>query len=307
MNTKLFALLVAAGLGSAPHASAQSSLPYPDIVDTSHASKDAADFFRVFFTAKSLHRPAEMMEHFARDRVLYVDATSGGIWPSWDALNAVFQNFLAKPPTALSYPLAIYGDRQSALVSFADTPELFGRELRILGAVSLDKDGKIIRWMDYWDGRSSNVRNTLKPTYPTAFDDDVGNSSARIAQTAKALQSALASGDAAAASALFTPDAVYEDMALHAQILGRLAIARYFNRALGKVPYGKGSTMVHVVGSDQGGGYEWRPDAAFPMRRGIIALALDEHGQIMHFTAAYDSSLIDDPAYQALVLLAAEQ
>jgi len=27
----------------------------------------------------------------------------------------------------------------------------------------------------------------------------------------------------------------------------------------------------------------------------------------MHFTAAYDSSLIDDPAYQALVLLAAEQ
>ena len=96
-------------------------------------------------------------------------------------------------------------------------------------------------------------------------------------------------------------------MALHAQILGRLAIARYLNRALGKVPYGKGSTMVHVVGSDQGGGYEWRPDAAFPMRRGIIALALDEHGQIMHFTAAYDSSLLDDPAYQALVLLAAEQ
>ena len=65
--------------------------------------------------------------------------------------------------------------------------------------------------------------------------------------------------------------------------------------------------MVHVVGSDQGGGYEWRPDAAFPMRRGIIALALDERGQIMHFTAAYDSSLFDDPAYQALVLLAAEQ
>jgi len=307
MNNKLFALLVAAGIGLAPHASAQSSLPYPDIVDTSHASKDAADFFRVFFTGKSLHRPGEMMEHFARDKVLYIDAASGGIWPSWDALNAVFQNFLAKPPTALSYPLAIYGDRRSALVSFADTPELFGRELRILGAVSLDTDGKIIRWMDYWDGRSSNVRNTLKPTYPTAFDDDIGNSAARIAQTAKALQSAFTSGDVAAASALFTPDAVYEDMALHTQILGRLAIARYLNRALGKVPYGRGSAMVHVVGSDQGGGYEWSPGPTFPMRRGIIALALDEHGQIMHFTTAYDSSLIDDPTYQALVLLAAEQ
>jgi hypothetical protein len=65
--------------------------------------------------------------------------------------------------------------------------------------------------------------------------------------------------------------------------------------------------MVHVVGSDQGGGYERRPDAAFLIRRGIIALALDEHGQIMHFTAAYDSSLLDDPTYQALVLLAAER
>lgn len=307
MNTKLLALLVAIGLGFPQHVSAQSSLPYPDIVDTSHASKDAADFFRVFFTAKSVHHPAEMMEHFARDKVLYIDATSGGIWPSWDALNAVFQNFLAKPPTALSYPLAIYGDRQSSLVSFADTPELFGRELRILGAVSFDKDGKIIRWMDYWDGRSSNVRNTLKPTYPTGFDDIIGNSSAHIAQTATDLQGALARSDAAAASALFTPDAVYEDMALHTQILGRLAIARYLSRALGRVPYGKGSTMVHVVGNDQGGGYEWRPDPAFPMRRGIIALALDEHGQIMHFTTAYDSSLFDDPTYQTLVLLAAEQ
>jgi hypothetical protein len=126
MNTKLVALLVAAGLGFASHACAQPPLPYPDIVDASHASKDATDFFRVFFTAKSLHRPAEMMEQFAR-------------------------------------------------------------------------------------------------------------------------------------------------------------------------------------GSDQGGGYEWRPDAAFPMRRGIVALALDEHGQIMHFTAAYDSSLFDGPTYQALVLLAAEQ
>ncbi|MBV8744071.1 MAG: hypothetical protein JO134_03400 [Xanthobacteraceae bacterium] len=42
-------------------------------------------------------------------------------------------------------------------------------------------------------------------------------------------------------------------------------------------------------------------------RCGIIALAIDEQGQIMHFTTAYDSSLFDDPTYQALVLLAAEQ
>ena len=31
-----------------------------------------------------------------------------------------------------------------------DTPELFGGELRILAAVDF-RDGKIVRWVDYWD------------------------------------------------------------------------------------------------------------------------------------------------------------
>lgn len=307
MRKKLLAYTIAAAFGLSLTAHAQSPLPYPDINDASHATKDANDFFRVFFTAKSLHKPDEMMMHFARDKVLYIDATSGGIWPSWESLDKVFHFFIAKPPTALSYPWAIYGDRKSALVMFADTPELFGRELRILGSVSFDNDGKIIRWMDYWDGRSSNVKNTLKPTYPTAFNDDVGNATGKIADVAKALSGALANGDVAAASAMFTPDAVFEDMALHAQILGKAAIARYLNRAIAKVPYGKGATEVHVIGNDQGGGYEWTPAASFPMRRGNLALALDGRGLISHFTVVYDSSLIDDAGYQALVALSAEQ
>jgi hypothetical protein len=305
--SKLLALVVAAGVSLPVTVSAQSSLPYPDINDASHATKDVNDFFRVFFVAKSLHKPDEMMVHFARDKVLYIDATSGGIWPTWDSLDKVFHLFPAKPATALSYPWAIYGDRKSALVFFADTPELFGRELRILGAASFDDDGKIVRWMDYWDGRSSNVKNVLKPTYPTAFADDVGNASGKIAQVSKTLADALAAGDVAAAAALFTPDAVYEDMALHAQILGKLALTRYLNRAIAKVPYGKDSKMVHVVGGDLGGGYEWTPAATFPMKRGITAIALDGQGLISHFTTVYDSSLIEDPSYQGLVTLSAEQ
>ena len=85
---------------------------YPDINDASHATKDVNDFFRIFFTAKSLHKPDEMMVHFAREKVLYIDATSGGIWPTWDSLDKVFHLFPAKPATALSYPWAIYGDRK---------------------------------------------------------------------------------------------------------------------------------------------------------------------------------------------------
>jgi ketosteroid isomerase-like protein len=304
---RLLALLVTAGIGFSAAAHAQTALPYPDINDPAHATKDVNDFFRVFFVAKSLHKPDDMMVHFARDKVLYIDATSGGIWPTWDSLNKVFHLFPAKPATALSYPWAIYGDRKSALVAFADTPELFGRELRILGAVSFDNDGKIVRWMDYWDGRSSNVKNVLKPTYPTAFADDVGNATGKIAQVSKTLHDALANGDAAAAAALFTPDAVYEDMALHAQILGKLAIGRYLNRATLKVPYAKGSSMVHVVGGDMGGGYEWTPAGTFPMKRGITSIALDAQGLISHFTTVYDSSLIDDASYQAMVMLSAEQ
>ena len=280
---------------------------YPDVADTSHASPAVAATFRSFFAAKSAHRPAELMTHFSKGDVLYNDVTSGGIWPSWDSLDKTFSGFLPKaPPAALSYPVRIYGDRRSALVAFTDTPELFGRELRILGAVSFDDQGHIVRWMDYWDGRSSGTKNTIGPNYPTEFHDGVGNATGRIADTCGKLQKAFTANDAAAAADLFSNDAVYEDMALHAQILGRLAIKRYLARALPKVPYGGAAAVAHVVGSDQGGGCEWRAAPGFPQRRGNTALALDSQGRITRLTVVYDSSLFSDADYRSLVALAAE-
>lgn len=300
-------LLVLAAAVPTGQVRAQAKLPYPHVVDASHASPGAAAQFRAFFAPKSAHDPKALMDRFSRDGVLYIDATSGGIWPTWDSLNAIFSGFLPKaPPAALSYPLRIYGDRRSALVAFVDTPELFGRELRILGAVSFDKDGRVIRWMDYWDGRSSGAKNAIGPKYPTDFHDDVGNATGRIADVAHRLQQAFSSGDAAAAAALFSPDAVYEDMALHSQILGRLAIQRYLARSLAKAPYGSGASVAHVVGSDQGGGYEWRAAPSFPMRRGNTALALDGGGQITRLTTVYDSSLLSDADYRALAQLSIE-
>ena len=286
----------------------QSAPPYPDIADTSHASPGVAALFRDFFTAKSLHQPEPLMAYFAKDDVLYIDASSGGIWPSWDALNTIFTTYMPKwPASGLSYPTRIDGDEHSALVAFTDTPELFGKELRILGAVSFDARGKIIRWMDYWDGRSSQRTTTpFKPTYPTEFADDVGNAGGKIHDAAAALAGAFAAGDAKAAAAMFAYDAVYEDMALHAQILGRLAIERYLMRALGSMPYGKGAALAHVVGSDQGGGYEWRADVSFPMKRGNTALELDKDGHIARLAVVYDSGLLPDAQYRALVTLAAE-
>jgi hypothetical protein len=283
------------------------TMPYPDVADISHASTAIVEIFRDFFTVKSEHKPDALMAHFAKDKVLYIDASSGGQWPSWDALAQIFNRFLpTAKPAAMSYPTRIYGDAHSALVAFTDTPELFGHELRILGAVSFDAHGKIIRWIDYWDGRSSRAKNVMRPTYPTDFRDDVGNAGGKIHDVAVRLNAAFSAGDAAMAASMFSNDAAFEDMAMHAQILGRAAIERYFKRALVALPYGKDATLAHVVGSDLGGGYEWRPDESFSLRRGNTALELDRDGKIARLTTVYDSSLLPDPQYRALVLLSAE-
>ena len=150
------------------------------------------------------------------------------------------------------------------------------------------------------------MKNALKPTYPTDFHDDIGNATGKIHDVAAALNAAFAAGDAKAAAAMFSNDAVYNDMALHAQILGRAAIGRYLTRALAAVPYGKGAALAHVVGGDQGGGYEWRADASFPMKRGNTEIELDRDGKISRLAVVYDSGLLPDAQYHALVALSAE-
>jgi hypothetical protein len=76
--------------------------------------------------------------------------------------------------------------------------------------------------------------------------------SPRMRQAAGQLSDALRTGDAAAAAKLFSYDAVYVDQGLRLHIEGRYAIARYLERAITSVPYGKGSALRHVVGGRQG-------------------------------------------------------
>ncbi len=285
-------------------------LPYPDVTDASHATDRVEDLFEGFFSAKSLHDGNKMMTFWAPDPVLYVDAAAGATWPSRAALTAIWTGpfFSNAPPNALSYPLRIIGDQHSALVEFVDTPELFGNELRILAAVTFNEKAQIVRWIDYWDGRSALGGFPIGPSYPTDFHDSVENASPVIRQVAQALQAAFAAGDASTATQLFTPDAVFEDMALHTRIEGQLQIERYLSRGLSVLPYGTGATVAHVVGSHRGGGYEWHAAlSAAPLQRGNTALELDEHGKISRFTAIYDSFQFPTAAYQALVLLAAEK
>ena len=223
------AALGAGGASAAPLASARrDSLPYPPhVTDTSHCTPEVAEIFRGFYSAKSEHNAAKLMTYFSKTNAYYIDASSGSLWPSWDSLNALFTPFFASglPADALSYPLRIVGDASSAMVEFEDRPEFFGHELRILGSVTFDSDHKIIRWIDYWDGRSALVQNSIKSTYPTDFKHDSPALEPRGGPGRQALAAAFAAGDAEAALALMSYDVVHKDMAAHTRVRGQLQVA----------------------------------------------------------------------------------
>jgi limonene-1,2-epoxide hydrolase len=288
---------------------------FPEVADTTHATEKAAAFFHSFFTVKSQHDIGATMEHFSQEKLTYIDAILGWLFDSHGVLKGVFEQYMPQwPDTALSYATRIIGDENSALVAFTDTPELFGAEIRILGAIDM-KDGQIIRWVDYWDGRHFGAElaaqlRTPADDFPIDFKEATakGNASAKITGVANKLQAAITNNDAKAAAELFTYDAVYEDMTLRSQVLGNSAIERYLGRVLTEVPYGVGSTLSHVVGGDMGGGYEWKSSPAYSatVKHGVTALELDEDGQISRLTTVWDGSMISDENVKALMVLSLE-
>jgi hypothetical protein len=304
--------IFAAGTASAAVASdsRRGGLPYPpDVTDTTHCAPRAAAIFRGLFTAKSEHDAAALMSYFSTANATYIDACLGVTLSGWQSINSEFTStFASAPASAISYPLTIVGDARSAAVEFVDSPAFFeGEELRSLSSVTFDSDQKIIRWVDYWDGRSSLFPNTIGSAYPTDFKDSEQNADPAVVRAASQLQGAFAAGDATAAVALMSVDVVVEDMAAHTRVRGQLQAQRYYARALGQLPYGPGAALVHAEGSRQGGGYEWSAShAAAPMRRGHTCIELNEAGSISRVIAIYDSSLLSYTAYQSLVGLAAE-
>jgi len=245
----------------------------------------------------------------------YIDATLGWPFDSHGALKGVFDEYMPQwPDTGLSYATRILGDENSALVAFTDTPELFGAEIRILAAIDM-KDGKVIRWVDYWDGRHFGTAlaaqlRTPADSFPTDFKEATakGDASAKITEVANKFQAAINDNDAKSVAELFSYDAMYEDMTLRTQLHGSIAIERYLKRALVEVPYGVGSTLSHVVGGDMGGGYEWRSSLAYikTVKRGVTALELDEEGKISHLITVWDGAMISDEEAKALVVLSLE-
>jgi ketosteroid isomerase-like protein len=267
--------------------------------DSSHAAADTTAFFDRFFAAKNSHVVADTMDYFSPDVLTYTDSTLG--WPldGFAAIEAAFARYMPNwPSTGLSYPTRILGGPGSALVAVTDTPELFGGELRMLGAVDF-KNGKIVRWVDYWDSQSFDDAlytqfKTPPEHFPTSFKEDNLPISAavEIVAVATRLQTLLAAGDAAGAASLFGYDVVVEDMALHTQLQGRSMAQRYFATSLDHAPYGTGSTLRHIVGGARGGGFEWIAAAGQGVAGGITALELETSGLISRVTTVYDGRLL---------------
>ena len=115
-----------------------------------------------FFETKTACDVDGTMAYFSPDMASYIDATLGWDLDSYEALQGVFDQYMPNwAPPARSYATRILSNETSALVHMVDTPELFGGELRILAAIDF-ADGKIVRWVDYWD--SVRVRRrSLRP------------------------------------------------------------------------------------------------------------------------------------------------
>ncbi|PDT03250.1 hypothetical protein CO666_16925 [Rhizobium chutanense] len=275
---------------------------HQNAADVSHATPETAKMFEKYFATKTSEDVEGTMSFFSKKLATYTDATLG--WPmDYDYVHGLFEKYMPNWGNGKSYPVQVLGGAEkgngSAIVSFVDTPELFGGELRILGAVDF-KDGKIVRWVDYWDSSAYDdglysKYKTAPASFPTDFKEgEVGtNASKKIVDISTHLQSALSEGDAGEAAALFSDDAEFEDMAIRTKIRGKAAIERYLQRVASVAPFADQSRLRHVVGSDAGGGFEWFASSNSTVKGGITALSLDAQGKIISATTTYDERLLD--------------
>jgi hypothetical protein len=261
-----------------------------------------------FFDTKTACNLEGTMSYFSPNLASYIDATLGWDLGSYDALKALFARYMPTwSPPARSYATGVLSNETSALVRMVDTPELFGGELRILAAIDF-ADGKIVRWVDYWDAASFDGELYAQFRTPAdAFPKDLKDgqvptrAAPELVAAATALQQAFRAADAPAAASLMHTDVILEDMSLRTQVIGRIEARHYLSRILGDAPYGRSSQLRHIVGGRSGGGFEWTAGPNADTLPGITALELDTDRLITKITSVYDSRQLKPGRKAALV------
>jgi ketosteroid isomerase-like protein len=261
-----------------------------------------------FFAAKNAHDPAATHAHFHPDTCTFADATLGMVLSTSSEVRGLWDQMLPTlPPAARSYPTRVIGTSQSAVAFITNTPEMFGSEIRSVAVVDR-QDGKVVRWVDYWNGRAmgtSRVAELRGPAehYPVSLgESDVQRTTTGpIDGIANTLAAALTSGDVDAAASLFAPDALLEDQTLHLAFHGRIAVERFLGRAMEDLPWAIGTRVRHITGAHHAGAYEWAGADRVP--GGVIVLELDGESRIAALTSVWDGSRITDDELADMVSL----
>jgi hypothetical protein len=282
------------------------------IQDNTLASPAVARLLTDYLETKSRHDVEATMKFFSRDKLVYSDATLGWV-TSWEALHGIFAQFMPNWGNGVAYATAVLGNERSAVVVMRDSPELFGAEILVLAAVDVDEEGKITRWVDYWDGRHFGLKllgqlgGNPAESFPESFGEENIPSAAAPEMKAyiEQLTDRLCRSDVKEASSMFAVDAVLEDMTTRTSARGRAAIERYLERAIAQLPYGAGVGIRRVLGSATAGGFEWvnRRKAA---RRGMSGISLDADGNIIQMRSVWNGAMVDDQTLKTLTLAALE-
>jgi ketosteroid isomerase-like protein len=282
-------------------------------IDMTAATPAAVRQVAGFYHDKAARDVDASIENFHEEPFVYIDATLGTQFPTREVLRGLLgQGMPTWPESANSYLTRVIGDENSAIVYFTNDPGIFFPvDMRSVSAVNFI-DGKIARWIDYWDANhigAANLQGWRHPQeeFPTDFgESQVGEvATGRIRETVAGLDRALAAHDVEGAAALFAPDATFSDLPSHIRVTGPRHIMSFLTNAQGALPYlGHGVQVRHVLGGDQGGGYEWTAKDA--VKRGITAITLDTHGKITSLEAMWDGSQAADDTLIALSRAALE-
>ncbi len=278
--------------------------------DLTHCTPTLASVLTSYTEAKCAHDFDRMNEHFDQSATVYADAVGGWIFRSNEEFRQNWRTAVPEwPAPAMFYNTRAIGDDSGGIVFVVDTPPMLGCEIRGIAVVDV-RGGRFVRWVDYWDSRPLGPVDGAQ-AHSMPVPGDFGESTVErtapkaVDRVAQGLHTALTAGDHEAAASLFTVDGVFEDHSLRTAVHGREAINRYLARAGTRLPYTAGADLRHVVGGEQGGGYEWRTTGR-PVLGGVTALDLDESGAITSLATIWDTFALDDDAMRAMTALSTD-
>lgn len=246
---------------------------------------ELVDLLTAYFEAKSRARvdTDSYLDWFSRTNVHYLDAVMGWHMQGWEATRDIaremFQNWGAG---SRSYATRILGDTDSAIVFMVDSAEMFGAEIRAIATVDFE-NGKVARWVDYWNGLTWPAEQLALLSAPRPDD---------LAEDAVAQRSYPSVRDAtdrliSADPSVLTADVEFYDHTLNRYLAGAARVGSYLRRGHSVLPYGRGAVVRHVLG----GGFEWTSRDGI---RGVSAVELDASGRIVRLDSIWDGVAAGD-------------